>query len=57
LGWDLRVVKVIDGKDKPLEVNKAKKATGGVNRTIETTATEVEANYMTGVLIELHPIP
>jgi hypothetical protein len=57
LGWDVRVVKVIVGKVKPLEVNKVEKATGGVNRTKQTAAIEVKANYMTCVLIALHPIP
>jgi hypothetical protein len=57
LGWDMRAVKVILGKVKALEVNKAKKAAVGVNRTLQTAVTEVEANYMTSVLIALYPIP
>ena len=33
VGWDRRGEKVIVGKVKPLEVNKAKKATSGANIT------------------------
>jgi hypothetical protein len=53
----LREVKVIAGKVKTLKVNKVKKATAGIDRTVETVVTEVEANYMTCGLIALHPIP
>jgi hypothetical protein len=48
---------VIAGKIKTLKVNKAKKATAGVERTVETAATEIEANHMTCGLIALHPMP
>jgi hypothetical protein len=57
LGWDLRVVKIIVGKVKALEVNKVKKGTNVVNRTKWSATAEVEANYMACALITHHPIP
>ena len=52
---DLRLIKVVEGENQPLEIDKTEKATTGVDRTIETTIAEINADHMT--LSSSHPTP
>ena len=51
------MIEVIVGKVEPLEVKKPKEIGIGSDRTIKTTATEVKADHITGVLIAPNTIP
>jgi hypothetical protein len=53
----LRVIKVIMSKIKTLKLKKVKNATVRVDRTIETTATEIKFDNMTRFLMTVDPIP
>lgn len=55
--WDLRVVEVIIGEVKPLQVNKPKKTAARAQRTIEAAVVEIKANDMARFLITLNSIP
>lgn len=51
------MIEVIVGNVEPLEVKKPKETGIGIDRTIKTTATEVDADHITGVLIAPNTIP
>ena len=54
---DLRIIEVIISEIEHLKVNKMEKLVARVDRTIETTATEVKANHMTCTSITMDTIP